>query len=715
MCFAHETRQLASMGRKSSQKRIVETEPVRPLTGGLQSQSSKPWLKWQCWAIFLTAFVLYANTLGNEYALDDMIVLTKNTFTKQGIAGIDEIMTKDAFEGFFGPNYAFVIGGRYRPISMVTFAIEHQFFGLDHPWVYHLNNIILYGLTCVLILLTLQRLFKAKFEGQYAWLTVPFIATLIFTAHPLHTEAVANIKGRDEIMGMLGAIAALYLSIRYIETEKFGYLLAVIPVFLLAVLSKENAITFLAVIPLAYFFFFREVKPVKGAFVVLPLVVATGVYFLIRNSYLPAIDTTQKTYEILNDPFAFSGTAERLATVAFTFGKYLQLLVLPHPLTHDYYPWQVPIYTWKDWQAGLPLLVWAGLGLYAIYGTFKKSPIAFGILYFVITISIVSNILFSVGIAMNERFVFMPSLGFAIAAAVLLVKITNYLKTKNWSYGQVLNAKPLMIVLGLIVLGYSAKTIARNPVWKNDFTLFGTDVKNSPNSAKVNNAWGGELYTASDTAATPERKKQYLAQAEVVLKKAIEIHPVYANAWLLLGNVKYKANEDLSGAAECYAKAAQFNENSYDAYFNLAIVSRDLNRYEDALRYLDQAKIRLAGKNPEDQKRNNQAVEHNRAEVYYRWGKYAGQQKNDLRTAVEKISQAISINPKVVYYYEDLGVAYGMMGDYENAIKTSQAGIALDPQYVPYYLNLAATYNQLGDVAKSQEYAQKAEQLKAGK
>ncbi len=703
------------MGKKSSQKKQFDIEPERPVVQPLHNQVGKPWLKWQCLAIFLTAFVLYANTLGNQYALDDMIVLTKNTFTKQGVAGIDEIMTTDAFHGFFGPNYAFVIGGRYRPISMVTFAIEHQLFGLESPWIYHLNNVILYGITCVLILLTLQRLFRSKFEGQYAWLTVPFIATLIFTAHPIHTEAVANIKGRDEIMGMLGAIGALYLCIRYMETSKIAYLLAAIPVFLIAILSKENAITYLAVIPLVYYFFFRDLKPFKAVSLVISLGAAVGVYFLIRNNFLPAIDTNSKTYEILNDPFAFSTASDRLATVAFTFGKYLQLLLFPHPLTHDYYPWQVPIYTWKDWQATLPFVMWLGILAYAVYGMIKKSPIAFGIFYFLITISIVSNVLFSVGIAMNERFVFMPSLGFAIVAAVLLVKATNYLKTKDWSYARVLNAQPLLIILGVILLGYSVKTITRNPVWKNDFVLFGTDVKNSPNSAKVSNAWGGELYTASDTAGTPERKNQYLTEAEVSLKKAIEIHPIYANAWLLLGNVKYKKNEDLAGAAECYSKAAEFNENSFDAYFNLAIVSRDLNKFEDALRYLDISKSKLAGKNPEDQQKQGLAIEQNKAEVYYRWGKYAGQKQNNLGLAVEKINKAISMNPKVTYYYEDLGVAYGMMGDFQNSIKASEAGIKIDPKYAAFYANLAASYNQLGDAAKGQEYLQRAEQLKAVK
>ncbi len=694
------------MGKKSTQKRQAENQPVA--TGNqllTQNAGAKPWLKWQSLAIFLSVFVLYANTLGNQYALDDMIVLTKNTFTQQGIAGIDEIMTTDAFEGFFGKNFAFVVGGRYRPLSIATFAIEYELFGLKNPWVYHLNNIILYGLTCVLILLTLQKLFRARFEGDSPWLTVPFIATLIFAAHPIHTEAVANIKGRDEIMGMLGSIAALYLCVRYIETNKLWYAFAALPVFVLAILSKENAITFLAVIPLAYYFFYSKKTVAKGLSITASLAMAVGLYFVIRTSFLSAPSISGKTYEILNDPFAFSTVSERLATVAFTFGKYLQLLIFPHPLTHDYYPWQVPIYNWGDWQALLPTAFFLGVGAYTVYGTIKRDPIAFGVLYFFITISIVSNILFSVGIAMNERFVFMPSLGFAIIAAILLVKVTNYLKTKNWSYNKVLNAKPLMIILGIIMLGYSIKTISRNPVWENDFTLFGNDVKLSPNSAKVANAWGGELYTASDTAGTPARAKEYLDKAEASLKRALEIYPQYSNAWLLLGNVAYKKNNDYKTAKEYYLKAKEFNPNSFDAHYNLAIAYRDLNMFKDALLYLDMA-VALKPEKAE-------TVRQNRAEVFYRWGKYAGQTQGNLTLATEKINEAIKINPTAVYYYEDLGVAYGLMGDYQMAIKTCEAGLKLDPKYKPFYQNLVNSYIALGQEAKAQEYADKLNQLNA--
>ena len=158
---------------------------------------------------------------------------------------------------------------------------------------------------------------------------------------------------------------------------------------------------------------------------------------------------------------------------------------------------------------------------------------------------------------------------------------------------------------------------------------------------------------------------------------------------------------------DSYLKAKEFNPNSFDAHFNLAIAFRDMNKYKDALLYLDMAE-KLKPEKAE-------TVRQNRGELYYRWGKYAGQQQNNLPLAIEKINEAIRINPSTVYYYEDLGVAYGLMQDYENAIKTCEKGIKLDPKYKPFYQNLINSYTALGQTDKVQEFQVKLNQLNAVK
>ena len=185
-----------------------------------------------------------------------------------------------------------VAGGRYRPLSLISFATEIEFFGKnikndagkvvykENPFVSHLGNIILYLLTTYLLYLILAKLFPPD-ENKKWYLSFPFIASLLFLAHPLHTEAVANIKGRDEIMTLLGSLGALWFTLKYLDTKKAKFLVYSSLSLFLGLLSKENAITFLAIIPITVYYFTNH--NLKSNFKsLLPLLLVSGVFLLIR-------------------------------------------------------------------------------------------------------------------------------------------------------------------------------------------------------------------------------------------------------------------------------------------------------------------------------------------------------------------------------------------------------------------------------------------------
>ena len=227
--------------------------------------------------LFALGIALYAYSVNFEYVLDDQIVLTNNNYTKKGVAGIQEILTTESMSGRFGGQQDLIVGARYRPLSIVTFALEYEFFGLN-PFVSHLINVLLYGLLGFLLYRVLCELFPNR--AKWYW-SIPFIASLLFVVHPIHTEVVANVKGRDEIMTLLGALGALYYSIRYNDRGGFIYLLLSGIVFFLALLSKENALTFLAVVPLSLYFF-KETSLKKVIATLIPLVLASVAYLVIR-------------------------------------------------------------------------------------------------------------------------------------------------------------------------------------------------------------------------------------------------------------------------------------------------------------------------------------------------------------------------------------------------------------------------------------------------
>ncbi len=168
--------------------------------------------------IVLSCFVLYGNTISCDYALDDAELITGNRYTQKGISGIKDIFAYDSFKGYGEKYLNAVSGGRYRPLSIATFAIEHSFFG-NNPHVSHFINILLYAFCCLLIFILFSRLLK-KFPKSHWYLSIPFIATILFIAHPIHTEVVANIKGRDEIMSLLFSLLAMLFLLNYLDSKK---------------------------------------------------------------------------------------------------------------------------------------------------------------------------------------------------------------------------------------------------------------------------------------------------------------------------------------------------------------------------------------------------------------------------------------------------------------------------------------------------------------
>jgi len=399
-----------------------------PETGNIPVESKKSDYRIIYYIIFILAFILYANTISHDYALDDAIVITENEFTKKGFGGFKDILSTELFTGFFGKKKDLVVGGRYRPLSLITFAIEYELFGLN-PHISHLINILLYAFTGSILFYVLSGLLN-HFPSKKWYFSLPFWITIFYIAHPVHTEVVANIKGRDEIISLLGALLTFRFLLQYLNTQKIKFTIYGFFSFFLALLSKEIAITFVVTIPLAIYFF-SEQRLKNILTVTVPLILSSILYLIIRHAVLGS-PTVKIADELMNNPFLYASTAEKFATIFYTWGLYLKLLFFPHPLTYDYYPFHISIINWLDLRAIISLIIYLFLGLYALFGIKKKNIISFGILFYLISFSPVSNFFFPIGVFMNERFLFVASLGFTIIVAYLflnklpvIIKITK--------------------------------------------------------------------------------------------------------------------------------------------------------------------------------------------------------------------------------------------------------------------------------------------------
>lgn len=530
----------------AKQDLMAKKKQVQPNSGSIKNNVATPlWHRTAIWQLFLftLAFALYANTLGHGYALDDVISITMNSFTKKGFAGFKDILTKDSFVGFIG-NASELSGGRWRPFALLTFAFEWQIFG-QNPSVSHFINVLLYGF-CSMVFFKLLYDFLLK---NKLWLSVA--ASVLFVVHPIHTEVVANIKSRDEILSLLFILSSLYLALTYhYKSGKTIQLLVSLILYFFALMSKENGVTGLAFIPLLYLVISKDtaLQAIRKA---LPHMAVIVCYMMLRVAVIGF--THKEINEVMNAPYLLATPVQAFATKLYVLLLYIKLLFVPYPLCYDYSYNQIPYKELTDIFVILSVVIQAALLIYAVWLLRKRDMMAFAILFYFFSIFIVSNLLVDTGGVLGERFLFQPSAAFSICLALALSRILNHF-IHTESHRNII----LLSIIGILSIPSIAWTIQRNADWHDDKTLFVADVRTCPRSARTNNGAGTAYILLSDEVKDSILKRQYLDTAEVLLRRALLIHPTYVDPLLNLG-VVYNRMGDVDKAEQMWNLARERN------------------------------------------------------------------------------------------------------------------------------------------------------------
>lgn len=554
--------------KQSSTNSMTDTK----ISNSWIQQITQGWIPYV--VISVLGFVLYFNTFNHEYALDDDIIICKNEYVLKGLSGLGDIMKKDVFDSYYKSMNldAQLAGGRYRPFSVATFALEQEFIGtfpnglqrdawdknsnkigdsdedLNKDGLFndkdvkvkgmglrHVDNVLLYILGVCIIYLFLSRfIFK---ENKL----LALLSTLIFLAHPLHTEVVANVKSRDEILSLLFIVLTLHLSFVYAETKKMSALIWACVSYFIALLSKEYGVTLLVLVPLALWLYHKDLKLSKLTLPIALLFVTFLIYYGIRSTIVLDIGSNSvQDMELLNNPFLLATESQAMATKIFINLKYLLLLLFPTTLSSDYSYNAIPYKDFSNIEVILSILLLVGSVIAFLWTVKKRNWLAFPIGFALAHLFLINNTFFNIGATMGERLVYHTSLG----TSMLLVFGLSYL------FVNVLKLKPnavLFIALPILVL-FSMKTIARNPAWKNDTTLALTDVKTCPNSALLNGNACIRLIELSEFPANKPSEKMYLDSAARYGYKAIQLHPKYVTTLMNLGMIKMKQSQVDSAA-----------------------------------------------------------------------------------------------------------------------------------------------------------------------
>lgn len=602
-------------------------------------------------SILLLSFIVYANTFKNGYVLDDFSVIKENWVVKRGVESIPTIFKTSYRYGYWSS-----ADDLYRPLSLVMFAAEWQLWP-DNPKPGHVINVLLYSLACMLLFITLRKILN-KFT-----VFLPFIAIIIFALHPIHTEVVANIKSRDEILSFFFLVLTLRFVIEYVNSSKIKWLIVGMVSYFLAFLSKESAITFLAVIPLVIYFF-TNASTQKNIFVSSLMLIPALLFLAIRAKVLDNQPEMAHVSSVDNLLVAAPDFITRYSTAIKILGKYLWLLVLPYPLASDYSFNQIPIVSFGNIWAIISLFILIAMAVFSLWKIKTKHIIAFAILFFFITMSLYSNLIMLIGSSFGERFLFVPSLAFCIAISWLIFKLLKIpfeiaVITKPSVFFKV-NSVVLLVIIP-IALAYSGEIILRNKDWNSNLSLYSADVVKSPNSAHMRYYYG--LVLMKDKAMNKELNKvehpEFLDSAIVQFSTAAKIVPTFADAYDQIGLAYYRKNLNDS-ALKYYQIALKYNPTKSITYSNMGVIYFNQQQFEKAL------------------------------EVY---------------------ENAVKYDPAFSDAWMNLGSTLATLGKRKEAINAFKKCIEFKPQNALAMYFVSITYKAMGDEANAKLYLDKAARI----
>jgi hypothetical protein len=473
-------------------------------------------------AVALVSLLVYANSLSNGFSLDDIFIIEKN----------HQIHFLSNLSRFFGQDYfePSMRMGLYRPLVISSFALTVAVAG-DGPLGFHVGNVLLHAANSVLLLLLVLRLTGDR--GLAAG------AGLLFAAHAVHTEAVANVSfGRPELMAACFGLLALHLSISSRRSQGTRATLATagcLAAFLLAVLSKESAASLLGVIVLIDWLYGREeaspslaglahtLRSGSGRYLGLALAVAACVglrWSAIGDQIVPPVP-------FVDNPLGALPAGWRVVNAALITLRYGGLLLFPWTLRSDYSYDAIPLVIDPSDSAlwmGLPLLA---LGLAAAVWSYRHDrEIFFGLAFLSLTFAAGSNLLLPIGTILGERLLYLPSAGFCVAAVRTLQRVVESSPLPDARRGAAI-AAVVLLASGL----HGVRAAARNPVWADDETLRLHDVSLQPRSVKLQSNAGAAFLERGE----PERALAHFEAAMVSpISPAIFLNPYQGKVRALL-------------------------------------------------------------------------------------------------------------------------------------------------------------------------------------
>ncbi len=591
--------------------------------------------RWVIGIILGITFLAFSNSVFNQFAYDDNTFILENKLVRN-FSNIPTVFTKELW--FYrvlqdkdpnkdtGPTSAY-----YRPVFAVYQMVCWWMFE-DHPFGWHVANILVHLLVVYLAFLILERI-----TGD---LKMTAIAAVLFAVHPLRSESIAWLCGISDPLLAVFMLAAFYLYMIYREKGGSKYLAGAFGFFLLAAFTKESAISLPIFIAAYEIFVINLEKPLlerikQSAINAAIFIVPIAFYLVCRRNALG--------FWLNDGSFTHGTNLEVVLTIPLVICKYLGLLFWPVDLSLFHETPMVQSALSARFILPAVGLIALTLGMWPL----RRSQIArFGLLWFAIHLLPVLNLrAFAEAFMVQERYVYLPSIGFSLLIALALVKVPF----EEWfSIG---NRKVAQAgIVAIICLLMTGKSLAQNPVWKDDMAL----------------------YTHGLEVADEQLMPHYILGHKYIKEKRYD-----------------KAVEELE-------KCLEIDPSNYIVLTNLPPAHIEVYTQTKDRSHLDRA-IELAEKGLSLNDRSP-ALWDTLGHVYT----FDTELKNYAR-ARAFFARALAIQPDLFISNFHMGATYIKEGDAQNGIRFLEIARQQEPEYAETYKFLAYAYSDRGRVQEAVE------------
>ncbi len=577
--------------------------------------------------ITAACIAVYANSLRNDFAFDEYILITENYSIRQ-LKNIPEF-----FISKFWPGQA--RGIYYRPVITTSYALDYSI-GKTAPLSYHATNLAFHIINCMLILFLLRRL---EIKGAY-------LAALVFALHPVHTESVTWISGRTDVIAVFFMLCAWLAWIEFSRDRELSspgkktfYVAVSILAYVSALLSKEIAVAF----PFLLLLF--ELTGKNGprqnrslinrkAFVFMVLLGLTAIYLLVRYKVIAGPGPEPA-------PAFFSGHSfwTRIGVMALVWMTYLSLLFVPHQLRLDYFYSEKfqpeAVSCAAGWFAALLIL---SVLVFTVLNRRRFPMLARLLLGGAISIIPFSHLV-SIPTLMAERFMYLPSLFACAAVAWLIVLVSERNKISAYA------------CTFCVLLFFSSLTICRNADWRDGYSFWRVSVRQVPELPEGRNLMG--IFAA---------RKGMLKLATHEYRAALELEPSFSQAKMNLSQL-YLQTGDLDLAEKLLLEVIDEIPTLSSAHYNLGLVYRYQNKPDRAMKTLKKAV----------------ELEPDNLPAHFQLGEILMRKKDGILEAERHFMKTLELDPAYLPSITRLAELALSKGNFQQAEEWIKRGLAIDP------------------------------------